>query len=116
MLDASTMFANICNEMMLKFERLSAMNDRDVYNQQIYDMYLDCLILAERLLTKANQANAMIDTRIYVKTLMNGLIDGEISLMKDGSEVYNRPEHYLILAQVCAELRLKLQAAEQMAA
>lgn len=53
MFDVSVMFTQVYDAMMDKFERLSAMNDHNVYNQQIYDMYLDCLILAERVLTRS---------------------------------------------------------------
>lgn len=103
--------------MMEKFERLNAMNDHNVYNQQIYDMYLDCLILAERMLTRSNQIDDMtLETHIYVCTLMNGLIDGETDLMKEGLTSYNQPEHYLILCQVRAELQQKLAVIDEQAA
>lgn len=39
--DVSAMFTQVYDAMMEKFERLSAMNDHNAYNQQIYDMYLD---------------------------------------------------------------------------
>ena len=84
MFDVSAMFTQVYDAMMDKFERLSAMNDHNVYNQQIYDMYLDCLILAERVLTRSKQTDDMtLETHIYVCTLMNGLIDGETDLMKE---------------------------------
>lgn len=41
MFDVSAMFTQVYDAMMEKFERLSAMNDHNAYNQQIYDMYLD---------------------------------------------------------------------------
>lgn len=39
--DVSAIFTQVYDAMMEKFERLSAMNDHNAYNQQIYDMYLD---------------------------------------------------------------------------
>ena len=96
MFDVSAMFTQVYDAMMDKFERLSAMNDHNVYNQQIYDMTLE--------------------THIYVCTLMNGLIDGETDLMKEGPASYNRPEHYLILCQVRAELQQKLAMVDKQAA
>ena len=117
MLDVSVMFTQVYDAMMYKFERLSAMNDHNVYNQQIYDMYLDCLILAERVLTRSKQTDDMtLETHIYVCTLMNGLIDGETDLMKEGPSSYNRPEHYLILCQVRAELQQKLAMVDKQVA
>lgn len=117
MFDVSAMFTQDYDAMMEKFERLSAMNDHNVYNQQIYDMYLDCLILAERVLTRSKQTDDMtLETHIYVCTLMNGLIDGETDLMKEGPASYNRPEHYLILCQVRAELQQKLAMVDKQAA
>ncbi|MDC2826943.1 hypothetical protein [Limosilactobacillus mucosae] len=117
MFDVSAVFTQVYDAMMEKFERLSAMNDHNVYNQQIYDMYLDCLILAERVLTRSNQIDDMtLETHIYVCTLMNGLIDGETDLMKEGPTSYNRPEHYLILCQVRAELQQKLAMTDEQAA
>lgn len=108
------MFTQVYDAMMEKFERLNAMNDHNVYNQQIYDMYLDCLILAERVLTRSKQTDDMtLETHIYVCTLM---IDGETDLMQEGPESYNRPEHYLILCQVRAELQQKLAMVEKKAA
>lgn len=109
MFDVSAMFTQVYDAMMDKFERLSA--------QQIYDMYLDCLILAERVLTRSKQTDDMtLETHIYVCTLMNGLIDGETDLMKEGPASYNRPEHYLILCQVRAELQQKLAMVDKQAA
>ena len=117
MFDVSAVFTQVYDAMMEKFERLSAMNDNNVYNQQIYDMYLDCLILAERVLTRSNQIDdMMLETHIYVCTLMNGLIDGETDLIKEGPTSYNRPEHYLILCQVRAELQQKLAMTDEQAA
>ena len=111
------MFTQVYDAMMEKFERLNAMNDHNVYNQQIYDMYLDCLILAERVLTRSKQTDdMMLETHIYVCTLMNGLIDGETDLIKEGPTSYNRPEHYLILCQVRAELQQKLAMTDEQAA
>lgn len=113
MFDVSAMFTQVYDAMMDKFERLSVMNNHNVYNQQIYDS----LILAKRVLTRSKQTDDMtLETHIYVCTLMNGLIDGETDLMQEGLESYNRPEHYLILCQVRAELQQKLAMVDKQAA
>ena len=68
-------------------------------------------------LTRSKQTDDMtLETHIYVCTLMNGLIDGETDLMKEGPASCNRPEHYLILCQVRAELQQKLAMVDKQAA
>lgn len=107
--DASAAFTQAYEEVVEKFERLSQMNDRTIYNQQIYDLMLDCLILCERLLTRSNQTDSKtLEKRIYICSLMDGLIEGEISMMKDGPIIYNHPEHCLMLGQMRIELQQKL--------
>lgn len=107
--DASAVFTQAYEEVVEKFERLSQMNDRTIYNQQIYDLMLDCLILCERLLTRSNRTDSKtLEKRIYICSLMDGLIEGEISMMKDGPIIYNHPEHCLMLGQMRIELQQKL--------
>lgn len=116
--DASAVFTQAYEEVVEKFERLSQMNDRTVYNQHIYDLMLDCLILCERLLTRSNQTDSKtLEKRsIYICSLMDGLIEGETSMMKDGPIIYNRPEHCLMLGQMRIELQQKLAMVDDRAA
>ena len=117
MLDASALFTQSYEEVVKKFDLLSQMNDRTVYNQQIYDLMLDCLILCERLLTKTNQTDTgTLEKRIYICSLMDGLIEGETKMMKDGPAIYNRPEHCLMLGQMRIELQQKLAMVDKQAA
>lgn len=117
MLDASAMFTQAYEEVVENFDRLSKLNDRTIYNQQIYDLMLDCLILGERMLTKSNQTDEnTLEQRIYICSLMNSLIAGETDLMQAGPKIYNRPEHCLMLGQMRVELQQKLAMADEQAA